>query len=292
MHDQAGGLAQRVDKLITVATPFYGNPGHFRRYVIGDPTLNLFYRSKHVAKITASLPGPYMLISMDTALFSRVGPVLQGLGQDFPVKSDKGIKVDPFSTEWKDLRQKWIVQDFLDAARQARFGYTAPLAPALASKLFHLRCGHDADTVVAVTWNFPSNPETFDPDQTQTYPPIVEHSYFDALHRDDGFAGDGTVPYWSACLVDTPKAQTYDISRKVAHMDLMADQEVLTVVSRIIDGGGVPPAPPAATGPFGGAVDAADAAQLKAWADGLDTNAVAKVDPAIIRGLLRCSILA
>ena len=51
---------------------------------------------------------------------------------------------------------------------------------------------------------------------------------------------DGTVPFWSARLAQTPTDQIYDLELAKDHMSLLEHEETLKVVKRIIDTGKCP----------------------------------------------------
>jgi hypothetical protein len=207
------------------------------------------------------------------------------------VKDAAGNLVDPFSKTWAGYRPPRIDQTHLDNASAARLRYTRGLDATLAAKVFHLRCGHDANTTVAVTWRFPENQNDDGAVPPARYKQIIEHSYEQVTGRDDGRAGDGTVPYWSARLIETPDQHVYDVSRNVAHMDLMEDQEVLAVVSEIIDRGRLPAVPPQVVGPRRPIPTASDADMAK-WYSAVVAGKAPKLNASVANRLLRRSLLA
>lgn len=66
-------LRQWMAQLVTVATPFYGTANHMSRYYAGQAPLNALYGTRPIARISGTLPGPYILMFLDRATYRRDG---------------------------------------------------------------------------------------------------------------------------------------------------------------------------------------------------------------------------
>jgi hypothetical protein len=62
-------------------------------------------------------------------------------------------------------------------------------------------------------------------------------------------ASDGTVPFWSARLADTPDAHVYNLQTDTDHGDLAQDLETLDVVHRLVHGQDLPAEGSVSVGP-------------------------------------------
>lgn len=216
-----------MEQLITVATPFYGNSTHMRRYYKGESGLNRIYGAKKVAKIAGSLPGPYIFLYLDKNTFNKDGVKL-GLTR-YPSRDadNQNLDADPFSSTMMNRYPNWIRSQFLSQAVSLRNTITKDLPKAVIDKVFHVRSGQDKTTRVELFWKNVDGSK-FDPDDDPSPIGGVEGP------------GDGTVPSWSARLAQTPDTQIFDLKLAKDHSSLMEHDETLKVVQKIIETGVIP----------------------------------------------------
>jgi len=214
------------EQVITVATPFYGTSTHMRRYYKGVDLLNRFYGAKDIARIVATLPGPYTLIFLDKQSYNSDGAAL-GLNR-YPVRdaNNPNIEVDPYNPSNLSRYPKWVSQTHLAYARGICSTIRRRLPQVVINRVFHIRSGKDNKTWIEKFWK-PIDGSSFDP--KDPYP----------ISGING-PGDGTVPFWSSRLAQTPDSQIYNLRMARDHGSLLEHEETLKVVKRIMDTGVCP----------------------------------------------------
>lgn len=225
-------IKQWLSRVVTVATPFYGTSTHLRRYYKGQSALNRFHSATTVARITGSLPGPYILLYPDQTLYQRDSDKLNKSSfplERYPMRdsADETIEVDPFASESSTRYPKWVSTDHLKNAREIRRIITKPLPNELSKRMFHIRSGLVA-MPIEQKWSA-VNGSKFDP----------ERNAYPVMQSREG-PGDGTVPAWSTRLVGTPLSQVYDLSRARKHSDLAEHRETLEVLAALVQDGKFP----------------------------------------------------
>ena len=221
-----GDVSRWMENMITVATPFYGTSNHIHRYYEGIDLLNLLYGPDNITRIAASLDGPYILLFLDKFSYDKDGATL-GLTR-YPVRdaNNNAIEVDPYDPSTFTRYPKWVKPDFLNRARQIRKTLVREVSPSVIKHVFHVRSGQNRKTWVEKFWK-PIDGSTFKPGGPSP------------ISGTNG-EGDGTVPFWSARLAQTPIDQIYDLQLAKDHMSLLEHEETLKVVKRIIDTGKCP----------------------------------------------------
>jgi Lecithin:cholesterol acyltransferase len=215
------GVGKWMARLVTVATPFYGTSKHMTRYYKGQKALNSIYTPKKLAQLTATFPATYNLMLLDCKTYSRYAKELE-IGR-YPVRDAKnpGLEADPFDPNLASRYPPWVSPDYLKLAVKTRKKITRPLPDAAADRVFHIRA-HRRKTWVELRWAA-VNGAQFDPDKDDS-----------PISGKNG-KGDGTVPFWSARLVQVPDSQIFNLAKAKKHFDLLEHRETLTVVSRLVE---------------------------------------------------------
>ena len=223
--------------VMTIATPFYGTATQQESYYSGNHTLNALYGAAEVARIIATLPGPYTLMTLPKEIYDRDGPRL-GLQRypefDHPTPgTDRPC--DPYDPallhRWpKAVRDHWqSVQD----CKAEMIGVAAPINANIAPKFINVRSTLDTGTAAELNWKDVDG-DTVDPANGPS--PIV------------GLAGpgDGTVPAWSAFHAHCDNR--YDLLEASDHPNLLRHEEVLTLIKQVVTKGKLPQRVAAARG--------------------------------------------
>ncbi len=215
-----GQLARWCERLVTVATPFYGTASHHDRYYVGQKPLNLFYGTEFIADLAGSLPGPYILMTADRATLS--GATLSRLGLDAYPIVDAGSQqpCDPYDPAHFARFPAWVKRQHIADARAIRRTLAAPLPSEALKRVFHVRSGLDTGTGHTLRWH------------------AVDGATYDyrngcPVERVPG-PGDGTVPFWSARLAQTPDSHVFDLSRAADHGLLCEHAETLGVIEHLV----------------------------------------------------------
>jgi hypothetical protein len=238
----AADIPKWMAQLVTVATPFYGTSNHMQRYYNGEDLLNLIYTAGVIAGLSGTMPGPYILMFMDKATYLRDGELL-GLSR-YPLRDaeDEGVEVDPYDEVSRPRFPDWVRRESIAQAKKVRQTVTRLLPDPVLEHVFHLRSGLDTETHTELFWEDVDG-AGFDPGEDPS-----------PISGENG-PGDGTVPFWSARLAQTPESQIYNLRHAGVHMELMEHLETLKVVSAIIQRGALPtrvqvPAEPSLIGPM------------------------------------------
>ena len=208
-------------RLITVATPFYGNWSQHRRYFVGESALSLFYSRTEMAEIISTLHAPYNLLFPPRSIFDEC----EGLGLDrYPLRDARDEAApDPFDMSSSDRYPEWVNRNNLQQARDAYKFIGGPLPAKIVNDVYNIRSVADAKTPVELVWN--PLPLKFDP-EGETSP---------ILPAKRGL-GDGTVPWWSAFHANVPAKNRRQFESAKEHTYIMEDQNILNLVQAVIDG--------------------------------------------------------
>ena len=218
-----------MKQLITVATPFYGTWSHQQRYFIGHKELNEVYSPEEVARIIATLPGPYNLMFLPRSTFAEF---CDRIGLDrYPIRTpDDQDGFDPYDDGNIALYPQWVSPSHLRNAKETARILGSTLPPHVADKVHNIRSSTCKDTPVELVWN--PLPVNFRPDDEKS--PIVSGKPGD---------GDGTVPAWAAYHVSVPDGNRTEFHETKQHFELMEDCQVLKHVYGLIkDSEGAPEA--------------------------------------------------
>ena len=219
-------------RVVTVATPFYGTSTHMRRYYKGQSPLNRLHGATNIARIAGTIPGPYILLYPDRAIYQRD---VTGLAQSafplhrYPMReaADETLEIDPYDSVAASRYPNWVSRAYLKQARRIRKRITRPLPGEMSRRVFHIRSGL-VPMSIEQKWRA-VNGANFDPER-DSYPVVQARRG----------PGDGTVPAWSARLVGTPLNQVYDLARARKHSELAEHRETLEVVTALITQGQLP----------------------------------------------------
>lgn len=230
-HEKAGDWFAR---LVTCCTPFYGTLSQLSRFYLGEDLINVVTGGPAaVARIVASLKGPYVLMPAPKAV---LGPRLAALGlARYPVRDlgASATECDPFDPAMRARLPGYLVDDYLGGALTQYPQIDAQLPPEAANLVFHVRSDVTGGTRdFEMYWN--AAPGAADP---------ITHN------GAQGGRHDGTVPFWSARLADTPAARVFDVSG-VPHGGAAENPTVLGIVWNLMNRVPVAPGPqPTAPGP-------------------------------------------
>ncbi len=212
-----------MSRLVTVATPFYGTATHMTRYYKGQEPLNIIYSARKLARLTATLAGTYILMPLDKKTYARNADKLEI--ERYPVRDKKNTdqEADPFDPQMFGRYPSWVEPAYLAAAKQMRNIITRQLPPAVAARVYHIRA-YERRTWVELKWKS-VNGATFNPNKDDS---PISGSY----GKKGG--GDGTVPFWSARLVQVPDSQVFNLKKAKKHQELLEHPETLRVVNHLI----------------------------------------------------------
>lgn len=183
-----------------------------------------------VARIVASLKGPYILVPAPKSVLQ---PRYARLGLTrYPVRdsANNAVECDPFDPAMRARLPSYLVDDHLGAAL-VQFGQIdAPLPAAVANRVYHIRSYDTAGNgVFEMQWKVSAQGQ--DP---------ISHN---------GGMYDGTVPFWAARLAETPDAHVFDVSG-VPHGGAAENPTVLKIIWDLMNGRAVAPgAQPTTPGP-------------------------------------------
>jgi pimeloyl-ACP methyl ester carboxylesterase len=213
------GLA--FNAVVTIATPFYGTSTQQDRYFIGEKSLNWRYGAETVARIIASLLGPYTLMFLPQEVFLSDGGSI-GLTA-YPEHDPSNKPCDPFSAAMKP-RWPQVVQDHwqcIEDAKQEMIEIAKPINSKIVPRFFNVRSALDKKTAVELIWDG----DSVDPENGSTSP----------LSGRAG-PGDGTVPAWSAFHAYCKDQNRHDLTQTqgTEHANLLNHDEVLTLIETVV----------------------------------------------------------
>ena len=208
--------------IVTIATPFYGTSTHQERYYKGISILN-YYGARTVARIVASLPGPYALMFLPKVIYTRDKNRL-GLNRYPQYDPNGNVDTDPYDLTFLP-RWPRPVKDhkaYLPQAENEMVRVADRINSNIAPVFFNVRSSLDSRTAVELLWRN-VNGDTFDPASDPS--PIA------------GVAGpgDGTVPAWSAWHAYSRPANRYDLKQASNHGNLLEHKEVLELIKTVVD---------------------------------------------------------
>ncbi|UCD81305.1 MAG: hypothetical protein JSW26_07735 [Desulfobacterales bacterium] len=270
-------------RFVTIATPFFGTENHMDRYYVGVKFVNLLIGgADKVASLVGSLPGPYLLMPPPVDLMA---PHFQRLGlSGYPMRDggNPNREADPFNVNNRPRFPlidggKIMNDNFFFKAEDMFQQLYRPLPDDVRRRTFHLRnylpdrkeinLELKWDDVNGAAYNF-SGPSP--------------------VSNNNG-ASDGSVPFWSARLPDTPDNQVYNLRTDIDHGSLAEDPETLFVVNRLVHGNDLPQPGTAPAQPP--PVIAGDREIENFISDlqggGIDDQALATVSTPIKRGLMK-----
>jgi hypothetical protein len=246
--------------VVTIATPFYGTANQQQRYFVGiPPLLNKIYGAQAVARVTASMPGPFTLLYLPKSIYARDGAKL-GLSRYPEYDPDSKAEVDPYDPanlhRWpKPVRDHAAL---LLEARRAMEEVAAPIDAGIAPRFFNVRASGDLTTAVELEWRNVDG-DSIVPGQTPSPLASVPGP------------GDGTVPAWSAWHAHCRSANTHQLQRSVDHATLLESAEVLDVIDSLVTSRKLPAVTRRVARVFA-ASDEEVADVTKAWIDAVATG--------------------
>lgn len=275
-------LGRWCERVVTVGTPFYGTASHQDRYYQGQSPLNTFHGKKKVAKVAASMPGPYILMHADAATLKRDGAAI-GLSAYPVTDADTGAAVDPYAAANFARYPSWVQADHVKQALAFRKAITKEVPAAAAERIFHLRSGLASTKGERLRWRKVDG-ASYDPEDGSPLQAVAG-------------PGDGTVPFWSARLAQTASSRIYDLTLASDHGGLTEHDEVLKVVTALVKSGKLPKPSAVAAEDRSLGVEKASAAKTQAFVERVKAGTVAKDDPEandprIWRRILEDSLLA
>ena len=210
-----------ITRLITIGTPFYGTGLHHKRYFVGEELVNWAYSPEDIARIAATLPGPYSLMFLPKPTYCKFGKNI-GLSR-YPIR-DKYDKdgADPYDEQSIYLYPNWINSVHLQQAAQTARILASELPKEVAKCVFNVRSTTCDDTPVELTWE--PLPRNFQPDDIENCP----------IKTTKQGRGDGTVPFWSAYHVSIEENNRKELTCSNEHARLMEDPKVLEYVCGLI----------------------------------------------------------
>ncbi len=222
-------LDSTLSHFISVGTPFYGTIRQFDNIYSGVGLLNRLYSPKVIAEIAASFPGPYAGSFVDPIHFYRWKEVLGDV--EYPLLDERGRKpLYPLEKGHYRRYPGYVPKAYLDGAAKTRIGLQNDLPNSVLDRTFHIRSGLQP-MPGGYRWQ-DINGSRFVPDGN--------NSPVQASNESEPVPADGAVYAWSACLGQT--VSIYGNSRihdcrtaKVEHEELMESDEVLKVISTIIE---------------------------------------------------------
>ena len=220
-NSAAAAVRKWMCRLVTVATPFYGTATHMTRYYKGQQPLNTLYKAKNLARLTATFPGPYILMFLDAKSYDQCADGLEI--SRYPVRDAKkpDMAADPFDQNLFGRYPLWVNPGHLHQAARMRQIIVRPLPDAVVARIFHIR-SRNTKTWVELKWKSVKG-AIFNPDKDDS-----------PISGKNG-EGDGTVPFWAARLVQVPDRQVFDLKKAKNHQQLLEHPETLTVISRLVE---------------------------------------------------------
>lgn len=220
---RASGIASWPGKYITAGTPFYGAAYFLPAFYNGMEDLNDTVYPDRLPTNLASWPAAYTLMFMPLSVFNNIKAKL-GLTK-YPVTNyaNHTEEIDLYDVVARRRYPPWVRGDLLDEAGNILSQLAQPIAEDMNSRVYHLRSGL-TQTVDRIVWA-DIDGSKFDPQPGQG-----DQS---PLWTKTG-KGDGTVPFWSAALVDTPASQIIELKKAAIHGALLEHPETLEDIERLL----------------------------------------------------------
>ena len=229
-------IARWLKRVVTVATPFYGTSTHMNRYYKGEKLLNILHGAKKVASIAASFEGPYILSYLNQATYALYKAAFSRrteppeLGR-FPVRDaadPDNLIADPNDAAMLGRYPSWVSARYQSNTRGLWASLSRRLPKAFQDRLYHIRALKQS-MWIEQRW------EAID---GSSHDPTKQRTPLSGVNG----PGDGTVPFWSARLAQTPDSQIYSASNDIKHGELMEHAEVLNAIDKIVQSGICPKA--------------------------------------------------
>jgi pimeloyl-ACP methyl ester carboxylesterase len=217
----ADQYVQRVQRAITVATPFYGYGAQIHQYLKGSSLVPLL--PSVTAKIVSSMPGGYEYLYLDHQTYRTNKDALANDQDGYDLaaypsmdRDDPNLVADPYDAQPDDNGMvryplhHGFESSLLYRAKVVARRVSSPLTdPAIAGKFYNIRGVQVVNnTVVSQTWGRIS--PDFDPDHDPD--PIV----------DIKGPGDGTQPAWTTRLLGLPAGHVFTIvGDDIKHQTMM-----------------------------------------------------------------------
>ena len=242
LNSTANRFVQRVEKAITVATPFYGYGGQIHRFLKGDPYLSPgLFPCSVIASITSSLPGGYEYLYLDHPTYRANQVALANDPEGFNLSAYPSMDIDnpmevadPYDpTPDANGKVRYPLQfgfdfELLQKGKATAHNVARPFAdPAIAAKFFNVRGVQSRNgqilnnTCVGQSWARIS--PAFDPDLN-----------IDPIEDKMG-PGDGTQPAWTARLLGLPASQIISVvGDEIDHATMLNVPSVQTKIAGLI----------------------------------------------------------
>ena len=217
----AADVRQWMSRFVTVATPFFGAATHMTRYYKGQDPLNIIYGTQAVANVTATMPGPYVLMFMDRKTYTRNAGELEI--DRYPVREleNTDLEADPYDENMFERYPPWVNRDHLQMAASLHHSVTKPLPDAVVERVYHFRA-INKKTWVELKWEAVNGAR---------YRPSRDESPITGKKGE----GDGTVPSWSARLPQVPDGQVFNLTKAKYHEELLEHSETLKALHQLIE---------------------------------------------------------
>lgn len=227
-NTKSADVKKWMKRLITVATPFYGTSNHILRYYRGQEPLNIIYGTDKICRLAGTMPGAYILMFLDTHSYLKYHQDITNAElTSYPSRDmdNPGKEVDPYSLNSMSYYPKWIKEDFISLSRKIRRKIIQELPNAVIKNVFHIR-SDGRSMNVELRWK----------NINRIYDPYVSKLPFKGTKG----KGDGTVPFWSARLAQTPDKQIFNLRIANNHSSLLEHIETLKAAKYIIEKDKVP----------------------------------------------------
>ena len=265
-------------RFVTVATPFFGTENHIERYYRGVKFINFILSgADKVASLVGTMPGPYCLMP---APLNVIEPRFERLHLNrYPVRdgSDTNSDADPFNIDNRKRFPPNMDENFFFKAEDIFQQVHRPLPDNVKERTFHLRNNlpDREEKNLELLWDNVKG---------------SEHKFSgpSPISNNNG-ASDGTVPWWSARLADTPDNHVYPLQTDTDHGSLAEDPDTLRVVNHLVHGEDLPEPGTAPAQPRPALADEIEIENFIKEFQGveMDDNSLETVSAPILRGLIK-----
>jgi Lecithin:cholesterol acyltransferase len=241
LNQATNAYVQRMQRAITVGSPFYGYGGQVHRFFKGDELLNATLNpngAQRVTEIVSSLPGGYELLFLSEATYDNNQTAFASDPDGYNLMSYPSMdadnpaeRADPYNpipippatnpTGYvRYISSHGFDMNLLAAGKIASDKVTQPLVPSVLKKFYNIRGVGNNNTVVSQTWKrvLP----TFNPDYDTD--PII----------DTMGPGDGLLPAWSTRLLGMYEKHVISIGGSIEHMDMMNEVAVQIEIGKLL----------------------------------------------------------
>ena len=238
LNHATNAYVQRMQRAITVGSPFYGYGGQVHRLFKGDELLNATLNAHRVTEIVSSLPGAYELLFLPEATYNNNQAAFASDPDGYNLMSypsmdadNSAERADPYNPipippatnpngYVRYISSHGFDKNLLAAGKTASDKVAQPLNATVRNKFYNIRGVGNNNTVVSQTWKrvLP----TFDPDNDTD--PVT----------DTMGPGDGTLPAWSTRLLGMDKGHVISIGGNIEHMDMMNESAVQIEIAKLL----------------------------------------------------------